>query len=205
VAPALLRAIGVPFAVRGLEHLPPGPCVLVSNHGSYLDGMLLVAALPRPFVFVAKRELERQFVAGTYLKRLGSEFVERFEARQSVADAERLADVVRQGRSLAVFPEGTFVARPGLLPFHLGAFMTAARAGVPVVPVVIRGHRELLPAGRWWPRRAALQVTVRAAIPPPDKDADLFAGAARLREAAHRAMAAGAESPAEGPDADGTA
>jgi 1-acyl-sn-glycerol-3-phosphate acyltransferase len=201
VAPALLRAIGVPLVVRGLQHLPPGPCVLVSNHGSYLDGMLLVAALPRPFVFVAKRELERQFVAGTYLKRLGTDFVERFEAQQSVADAERLADVVRQGRSLAVFPEGTFVARPGLLPFHLGAFMAAARAGVPVVPVVIRGHRELLPAGRWWPRRAALAVTVHAAIPPPDASADLFSGAARLREAARRVIAAGLESPAPGPGA----
>lgn len=205
MAPALLRAIGVPLAVHGLQHLPPGPCVLVSNHGSYLDGMLLVAALPRPFVFVAKRELQRQFVAGIYLKRLGTDFVERFEARQSVADADRLADVVRQGRSLAVFPEGTFVARPGLLPFHLGAFMAAARAGVPVLPVVIRGHRELLPAGRWWPRRAALAVTVHAAIPPPDEAADLFAGAARLREAARRAIAAGLESPATGPDADNAA
>jgi 1-acyl-sn-glycerol-3-phosphate acyltransferase len=110
--------------------------------------------------------------------------------------------VVRQGRSLAVFPEGTFVARPGLLPFHLGAFMAAARAGVPVVPVVIRGHRELLPAGRWWPRRAALQVTVHEAIPPPAQTDDLFAGAARLREAVRRVIAAGAESPAAGPDAE---
>lgn len=205
VAPALLRAIGIPLAVRGLQHLPAGPCVLVSNHGSYLDGVLLVAALPRPFVFVAKRELQRQFVAGIYLRRLGTEFVERFEARQSVADAEHLADVVRQGRSLAVFPEGTFIARPGLLPFHLGAFMAAARAGVPVLPVVIRGHRELLPAGCWWPRRAALEVTVHAAIPPPTAAPDLFAGAARLREAARQVIAAGAESPAARPIADDAA
>ncbi|HSM22754.1 MAG TPA: lysophospholipid acyltransferase family protein, partial [Rubrivivax sp.] len=205
MAPALMRAIGLPFSVRGLQHLPDGPCVLVSNHGSYLDGVLLVAALPRPFVFVAKRELQRQLVAGTYLRRLGTEFVERFEARQSVADADRLGQVVRQGRSLAVFPEGTFVARPGLLPFHLGAFMTAARAGVPVVPVVISGHRELLPAGRWWPRRAALQVTVHEAIAPPAETDDLFAGAARLREAARRVIATGTESPAAGQLQDDTA
>ena len=182
----LLRATATPLTVRGLQHLPAGPCVLVSNHGSYLDGVILVAALPRPFVFVAKRELRQQFVAGVYLRRLGAEFVERFEARRSVVDAEHMADVVRQGRSLAVFPEGTFVDRPGLLPFHLGAFMAAANAAVPVVPVVIRGHRELLPAGRWWPRHTALAVEIHAAVAPPDAAVDLFAGAVSLRQAARR-------------------
>jgi len=126
---------------------------------------------------------------------MGSEFVERFDIRRSVADAEHMADVVRQGRSLAVFPEGTFVARPGLLPFHLGAFMAAAHAGMPVLPVVIRGHRELLPAGRWWPRHAALEVEILAPIPAPGDAVDLFAGAARLREAAWAAIAAGVENP----------
>ena len=117
-----------------------------------------------------------------------------------MADAERLADVVRRGRSLAVFPEGTFVARPGLLPFHLGAFMAAARAGVPVLPVVIRGHRELLPAGRWWPRRAALAVEILAPIQPPGDAVDLFAGAARMREAARRGHRRRRRRPAAAPD-----
>jgi len=197
-ANGLLRMLAMPLAVRGLQHLPDGACVLVANHGSYLDGMLLAATLPRPFVFVAKRELQRQFVAGIYLRRLGTEFVERFDAQRSVADAERMADIVRQGRSMAVFPEGTFVARPGLLPFHLGAFMAAARAGVPVVPVVIRGHRELLPAGRWWPRHAVLEVEILAPVAVPADATDLFAAAARMREAARAAIATGIEDPAMG-------
>ena len=198
-ARALLRATATPLTVSGLQHLPAGPCVLVSNHGSYLDGMILVAALPQPFVFIAKRELQQQFVAGTYLRRLGAEFVERFAAQRSVADAEHMAEIVRQGRSLAVFPEGTFVAEHGLLPLHLGAFMAAARAAVPVLPVVIRGHRELLPAGRWWPRHAALAVEVHAAIAPPADAADLFAAAARLRESVRQVLAAAVEDPARAP------
>ena len=121
---------------------------------------------------------------------------------RSVADAEHMADVVRQGRSLAVFPEGTFVDRPGLLPFHLGAFMAAANAAVPVVPVVIRGHRELLPAGRWWPRHTALAVEIHAAMAPPDAAVDLFAGAVSLRQAARRVIAAGVKDPAAGWPAD---
>ena len=192
-ARVLLRLTGTRLTVRGLNRLPSGPCVLVSNHASYLDGVILVAALPRPFAFVAKRELQQQFVAGHYLRHLGTEFVERSDLQRSVADAGRLAQVPQQGRSLAVFPEGTFVARPGLLPFHLGAFLAAARAGVPVVPVAIAGSRELLPDGRWWPRRAALQVDVCAPIPPAAgadlQTPDLFAVSVALREASRRAIA----------------
>ena len=104
-----------------------------------------------------------------------------------------MAEVVQQGRSMAVFPEGTFVARPGLLPFHLGAFLAAARAGVPVVPLAILGDRELLPDGRWWPRPGALQVEVCAPILSASDatlDApDPLAAAVKLRDASRRAIA----------------
>jgi 1-acyl-sn-glycerol-3-phosphate acyltransferase len=192
----LFRLTGTPLTVRGLaqlQSLSDVPCVLVSNHASYLDGVILVAALPRPFAFVAKRELHGQFIARHFLQRLGALFVERSDLQRSVADAGRLAEAVQQGRSLAVFPEGTFVTRPGLLPFHLGAFLAAARAGVPVVPVAIRGDRDLLPDGSWWPRRGSLQVDVCAPIQAtagsPLDAPELFAAAVRLREASHRAIA----------------
>ncbi len=188
-ARTLLRLTATPLTVRGLQHLPQGPCVLVSNHASYLDGIILVAALPWPYAFVAKRELHGQFVAGHFLRRLGAEFVERFDVKRSVEDANRMAEAVQQGRSLAVFPEGTFVARPGLLPFHLGAFLAAARAGVPVLPVAIRGSRELLPDLAWWPRHGAIEVEIGAPIMPPADTADLFAAAVKLREAARAEIA----------------
>ena len=194
-ARALFRLTATPLAVRGLERLPSGPCVLVSNHASYLDGVILVAALPRPFAFVAKRELREQFIAGRYLSRLGAEFVERADIRRSVADAERMAEAAQQGRSLAVFPEGTFVARPGLLPFHLGAFLAAARAGVPVVPVTIRGSRTILPALAWWPRRSGLDVEIGSAILAPAETTVLFAAAVKLREAARAEIARHLDAP----------
>ncbi len=195
-ARTLLRLTAMPLTVRGLQHLPSGPCVLVSNHASYLDGIILVAALPRPYAFVAKRELREQFVAGLFLQRLGAEFVERFDIKRSVDDANRMAEAVQQGRSLAVFPEGTFVARTGLLPFHLGAFLAAARAGVPVLPIAIRGSRTILPDLTWWPRRGAIEVEIGEPIMPPADTADLFAAAVKLREAARAEIARclGAES-----------
>ncbi|MCU0970076.1 MAG: 1-acyl-sn-glycerol-3-phosphate acyltransferase, partial [Rubrivivax sp.] len=184
-ARALLRGAGVPLAVRGLEHLPPAgrAAVLVSNHASYLDGLVLVAALPRPCAFVAKHELAGQFVAGTFLRRLGALFVERVDRRRSVEDAQQLAAAVRDGRSVLVFAEGTFGPEPGVLPFHLGAFMAAVDTGAPVVPLVLRGTREVLSFPHWWPRRAALAVEVAPplAVPPA---ADGFAAAVQLRDAA---------------------
>jgi 1-acyl-sn-glycerol-3-phosphate acyltransferase len=187
----LLHLTGIPFSVRGLEHLPRDqPCVLVSNHASYLDGLLLLAALPRPYAFVAKRELRNQFVAGPFLAHLGAEFVERFDVKRSVEDANRMAALVATRRSLLIFPEGTFVARPGLLPFRLGAFLAAAGAGVPIVPVTIRGSREVLPDERWWPRRGPLEVEIGAPLlPPPRAAADVFSAAVRLRSAARAVIA----------------
>ncbi len=175
----------------GLEHLPKGPTVLVCNHASYLDGLVLVAALPRQYAFAANRELADQFIAGRYLRKLGAEFVERFDVRRSVEDAQRVADAVRQGRSLLVFPEGTFAGRPGLLAFRVGAVLAAGSARAPVVPLAIRGTRELLlGAGHWWPRRASLQVDIGAPVacgPPSD---DPFATAVRLRDGARATIQA---------------
>jgi 1-acyl-sn-glycerol-3-phosphate acyltransferase len=187
----LLRLAGIPLEVQGLGHLPgDGRCVMVCNHASYLDGLVLVAALKRPMAFVAKRELEQQRVAGRFLRRLGAAFVERFDARRSVADAQQMTDAVKAGQSLLVFPEGTFVAAPGLLPFRLGGFLAAAHAGVPVLPVTLAGTRQLLGDGRWWPRKAALTVRISAAVTAAS-GVEPFAAAVQMRDQARRAITLG--------------
>jgi acyl carrier protein len=179
------RLIGTRLTVTGLEHVPhTGANVLVANHASYLDGVVLVATLPCPYRFAAKRELRDQFVAGVYLTRLGAQFVERFDAQQSVDDANRLATLAERGISIACFPEGTFTRAPGLMRFHLGAFVAAARSGVPIVPVALRGTRTLLRAGQWLPRRGAVDVTIGAPIAPPSEERDVFSAALTLRDAA---------------------
>jgi len=182
------RLTGTPIAVRGLENLSPGaPCVLVANHASYLDGIVVVAALPGElssagyFSFVAKRELLDSFVSRTYLQHIGSDFVERFESQRSVEDVKQVAHSLQSGRSPVFFPEGTFSRIPGLMPFRMGAFVVAAEAGVPVVPVSIRGTRSILRDGNWFPRRGIITVTIGKPIAPEGKN---WPEAIRLRNKA---------------------
>jgi len=199
-ARAFLWLCGTRLVVHGLENLPRDvPNILVCNHASYMDGVILVAALPRHYSFIAKRELREQFVPRLYLERLGAEFVERFDAQQSAKDANRLVAVAARGRSLAFFPESTFTRVPALRPFHLGAFATAVQAGMPVVPVAIRGSRALLRAGQWFPRHASLRVTIGTPIPPPVGAPDAFAAAVILRELARAEILRYCGEPGSGP------
>ena len=140
-AQGLFRLMGVPVRIHGLERFPEQPCIVVANHASYLDGPVLTAVLPPRFGFVIKREMARVPLAGAFLKRIGSQFVERFDRHRGAADALRVLRTATRGHSLVFFPEGTFTPTPGLMKFHSGAFTTAVRAGCPVVPAVVRGTR----------------------------------------------------------------
>lgn len=155
-----LRAVGIPFSVHGTERLPSSPCVVVANHASYLDGVVACAALPPDFAFVIKKEMVRVPFAGLLLRRLGSEFVERFDPRRSASDARRVLKTAATGQSLVFFPEGTFTENPQIGKFLRGAFATAARAQMPVVAAAIHGTRVVLPSGTLLLRRKPIRFEV---------------------------------------------
>ncbi len=163
-ARALLRLAGMPLTVKWAERIPRGQCVIVANHASYLDGLVLTAALPPRFGFVIKREMARVPLAGMLLRRLGSQFVERFNRHRGGTDARRLLRTAVNGQSLVFFPEGTFTPSPGLLKFHTGAFAIAARAGCPVVPAVVRGTRRALPPKHRLPWPGPIEIEFLPAI-----------------------------------------
>ena len=180
---------GMPVRVRGLENLPDGQCVVVANHASYLDGVVMTAALPPRFGFVIKREMNDVPFAGLLLRRIGSEFVERFNRHKGATDARRVLRTAASGHSLVFFPEGTFKPEIGLGKFHTGAFAIAARAACPVVPAVILGTRRNMPAKRFLPRPGLIEVRYGPAIVPvTDSSADDPALA--LRDASRAAILA---------------
>jgi 1-acyl-sn-glycerol-3-phosphate acyltransferase len=162
---AFLRAAGVPFSVEGLDRLPQVPCVVVANHASYIDGLVAAAALPPDFAFVIKKEMVRVPLAGLLLRRLGSQFVERFNRHKGAADARRVLKLAATGQSLVFFPEGTFNEIRQIGKFLGGAFTTAARSGMPVVAVAIHGTRAVLPPGGLAVHRLPIRVEILEVLP----------------------------------------
>lgn len=168
-ARAFLWVAGMPLTVRSLDRLPEGQCVVVSNHVSYIDGVVFTAVLPPRFGFVIKREMNNVPLIGLFLRRLGSEFVERFNRHRGASDARRVLRNAVNGKSLVFFPEGTFTRTPGLLKFHSGAFITAARVGCPVVPATVKGTRVTLSPNGGLPRPGRIIVEI---LPPVTVAAD---------------------------------
>jgi 1-acyl-sn-glycerol-3-phosphate acyltransferase len=179
----IMRAGFVPLSVEGLARLPQGQCVVVANHASYIDAIIVKAVLPERFAYVVKREMAAVPLAGLLLKRIGTEFVERFNRHRGGLDARRVLRTATSGQPLLFFPEGTFIDRPGILKFHIGAFASAAHAGCPVVPCVIRGSRAMLPSPLFFPRPGRIEVELLDPLhPPPDLAPE--AAAKLLRDAA---------------------
>ncbi|HEU5442779.1 MAG TPA: lysophospholipid acyltransferase family protein [Steroidobacteraceae bacterium] len=185
-ARAFLWLAGMPLTVRGMDRLAAGQCIVVANHASYLDGLVFTAALPARFGFVIKREMSAVPLAGLFLRRIGSEFVERFDRNRGAADARRVLRNAASGHSLVFFPEGTFTRTPGLLKFHTGAFVTAARACCPVVPAVVRGTRAALPPTGALPRPGRIEVDILPAVHAEPQAAE--ASSTALRDCAREAI-----------------
>lgn len=199
-----LFCAAIPFRVRDLDRLPDGPCVVIANHRSYLDGLVLIAALPAHFTPVIKVEVQSVPLIGLILQRVGARYVQREPAMQAGRDTKHLLDALRAGESLAVFPEGTFSVDDGLLPFREGAFFLAAKAGVPVVPVAIQGTRDVLPLERILPCPASIRVCVLELLRSRASDRE---AAETLRDQTEAALWHGLkpdapERPGRGPDYD---
>jgi acyl carrier protein len=186
-----LRVCGVSPRVVGLEHLGAlGSGILVANHASYIDPIVLMAAIPPSFRFVAKRALLQYPLIGTVIRKAEHLTIEKAALSDRLAGAEDVERRLHAGERLVVFPEGTFARRPGLLPFRLGAFRAAVETGRPIVPVALAGTRRVLPDGTWLFRHAPITVTIGPAAPPQGSG---WPEMVRLRDAAvdHIAHACG--------------
>lgn len=180
----LLACLGIRYATSG-PPLSAQACVLVANHTSYLDIPLMLAVLDVDFAFVTKSEL-LEWPLISKITRAGAHIpVDRERAESRGAVIARMVKRLRKGRSVLVFPEGTFSFDERLRPFHRGAFHAAVAAGVPVVPVATRGVAQVWSQHATFPRPGRIQVTLGEAIPcvaargAPGDDPEARADAAR--------------------------
>jgi 1-acyl-sn-glycerol-3-phosphate acyltransferase len=163
---------GVTVSYQGLENIPAsGGVILLPNHESIFD-IFVLSSIPYDFAWVAKSEVGKIPFIAQHMKALGSFFVKRDGSPDDVNTMREIERVLRNGRSILIFPEGTRTRTGQLLPFKKGAFRTAQNAGVPLVPVAITGTRAIAKPGEF-PLRGH-RVTIRFGRPfPVAQGADL--------------------------------
>ena len=145
---AICGAAGIKIRVFGQEfdpgpHSPRGGVVFCSNHVSWFD-VLSLAVVVRYYTFIAKRELSRIPIFGRAARAVGIVFIDRQQRKAAFSSYEEAAQEVRMGKSVIVCPEGTRGYDYGLRPFKKGPFVLAISAGVPIVPTVVYGAREVM-------------------------------------------------------------
>ena len=183
----MLALTGLSPRISGLDHLrAAGAAMIVANHASYIDVIVLMGTLPGDVRFIAKGALASLPVVGPVIRRAGHIPIEKSDHTQRLAGADQIVAALARGVSVVVFPEGTFFRSPGLLPFRLGAFRAAVEANRKVVPVALQGTRAVLPDGTWVFRHSPLAVIIGEPIAPSGAGWPEFV---RLRDLAHAHIA----------------
>ena len=162
------------------------PCVIASNHTSYLDVIVMIAYLPVDCLYSAKQEILAYPLLGMITRKMGQLGFDRSDPRARVRQAEQIEQALREGLSVVVFPEGTFTPAPGVRPFLLGAFKAAAVAGKPVVPLAIRGARQIWRDHTLLPNPGRVTLTF---LPPIEPEGSDWKQIVQLRDATREAIA----------------
>jgi 1-acyl-sn-glycerol-3-phosphate acyltransferase len=175
----LLKMLGLRLKVVGAPH--PGPCLIVSNHASLLDPVTLLACSPRPLLFLIAPWIYDHPILAKGLRRMGHLKASRGEVGGAPQLAQDIVEKLRQGHTLAAFPEGGLETSPGLREFNLGVFQVAAENGLVIQPLVLKGTR----AAMAWPNLVPLPLPLEAHYGPPlrAQGTDLVAAAELARQA----------------------
>ena len=169
----MLWLTGLRLETHGLERIAASsPCLVMFNHQSLLDLVILATTWPAGATVLYKREFHRIPFMGRAMRRAGMIPIDRSHqdaARESLAEAA--SEVREHGRVVLIAPEGTRSRRGGLQDFKLGPFHLACATGVPILPFIVRGVAEVLPMGRFGPHTGTIRVDVPAPIDTTGWDA----------------------------------
>ena len=162
---AVFKAVGKP-EIFGRENIPErGPFVLAANHQSLLDPPLLIACVPRRITFLAAAYLFKIPLVGLFIRAGGAIPVDGSQGSIGIKTVKHALSQLSGGGVIGMFPEGGLSPDGSLKPFRSGWAYFALKTGSPVLPVAISGSRDLLPAGKYIPRRGRISVYVGEPLP----------------------------------------
>ena len=164
----ILFFTGVRYSVRGLDNLDPkGPYIFACNHASGYDVPLAFAGLPYWLISIAKIELKSVFILGWVMETAGHIFVDRKRSENAIASLEKSKEsLIKNPRSILLFPEGTRTMDGELGFFKRGGLMLSLDTGIPIVPVGLVGTFEMLKKGTWSFKNQPLEIRIGNPIHP---------------------------------------
>lgn len=152
---------GAEWEVTGLENIPENRAVLFTpNHQGNFDTPLLLSQLPRVCAMVAKKEMKKVPCVSGWMSLFDCVFLDRENARAAIASMTQVENILKSGRSVVIFPEGTRSKGDVQGEFKLGSMRPAIRNGIPIVPVAIEGTYKLMEANGGFIKPAKVKVRV---------------------------------------------
>ncbi|WP_028544447.1 lysophospholipid acyltransferase family protein [Paenibacillus taiwanensis] len=164
-ARSLLRVAGAKVQVQGLEHIPKEGAVFIANHQGNFDVPIMLGHIGAPKALMAKVELTKLPFIRVWMKYLRCIFVDRKNVRQAMNSLNEAAELVKNGHSIVIFPEGTRSKGDPIGEFKSGGFRVATKTGAPIVPIRINGSYKLMEANGNWIRPATVKVTILPPVP----------------------------------------
>lgn len=163
----LIRAACCPLQVIGEENLSKtSSAIYVSNHASYVDSIVAIATMPTNTRFVGKKELFSAPIIRTFMRKLDYLAVDRLDLPKGIEDTKHIENELKAGNPIFIFAEGTFSYASGLRPFRLGAFKIAAETSTHVVPIALKGTRNILRDDEKLLRPGRVTITISEPILP---------------------------------------
>lgn len=179
----IMKMTGSKIEVHGEQHLPEGPVLLVSNHEGDFDIPLLLGHVNKPFGFISKIEVKKVPILSKWMEMMNCVFMDRKDRRQAVRSIKEGVELLKQGHTILVFPEGTRSKGGPIQEFKSGSLRLAKDAGVPIIPISIEGTANVFEKNGRMIKPASIKLTICKAIRFEEyKDKDLKVVANEVRE-----------------------
>ncbi len=131
-------------SITGLENLPEGPVLFVSNHEGNFDIPVLLSTIPKPFGFISKKEVKKLPIISMYMEQMNCVFLDRTDRRSALKSITDTVEKLKEGHSILIFPEGTRSKGQGMGEFKAGFMRIVKDAGVPILPIAIHGTSDIM-------------------------------------------------------------